>query len=104
MLDQSHNVEPKIPAMLLSVLNVQHAYAKALLVDRPALRAAQERGDVIGAMATLQRAYETDVRELCADVREALGGARDPLAAFAASGYAERKARERVGGRQMSWT
>jgi L-rhamnose isomerase / sugar isomerase len=103
MLDQSHNIEPKIPAMLLSVLNVQHAYAKALLVDRPALRAAQERGDVIGAMAVLQQAFETDVRALCADVREELGGARDPLAAFAASGYAERKATERVGGRPMSW-
>jgi L-rhamnose isomerase / sugar isomerase len=103
MLDQSHNVEAKIPAMLLSVLNVQHAYAKALLVDRPALRAAQEQGDVIAAMQVLQHAYETDVRPLCADVREELGGARDPLAAFAGSGYAQRKAAERVGGRQMSW-
>lgn len=103
MLDQSHNIEAKIPAMLLSVLNVQHAYAKALLIDRPALRAAQERGDVVGAMAVLQQAFETDVRNLCADVREELGGARDPLVAFAASGYAERKATERVGGRPMSW-
>jgi L-rhamnose isomerase/sugar isomerase len=103
MLDQSHNVESKIPAMLLSVLNVQHAYAKALLVDRAALRAAQDRGDVIGAMQVLQRAFETDVRELCADVREELGGARDPLGAFAAGGYAERVAASRAGGRQMSW-
>jgi len=104
MLDQSHNVEAKIPAMLLSVLNVQHAYARALLVDRSALRDQQERGDVVGAMQVLQRAYETDVRELCADIREELGGARDPLAAFAASNYAARKADERAGGRQMSWT
>lgn len=104
MLDQSHNVEQKIPAMLLSVLNVQHAYAKALLVDRPKLRLMQEQGDVVGAMAVLQGAYETDVRALCADVREELGGARDPLAAFAASGYAARTAAERVGGQQMSWT
>ncbi|MGI8916901.1 MAG: L-rhamnose isomerase [Chloroflexota bacterium] len=103
MLDQSHNVEAKIPAMLLSVLNVQHAYAKALLVDRGALVTAQERGDVVGAMQVLQQAFETDVRPLCADVREELGGARDPLAAFAAGGYAERKAVERVGGRPMSW-
>ena len=104
MLDQSHNVEAKIPAMLLSVLNVQHAYAKALLVDRAALRAAQDRGDVVAAMQVLQQAFETDVRELCADVREELGGSREPLAAFAASGYAARVAASRVGGRQMSWT
>jgi L-rhamnose isomerase/sugar isomerase len=103
MLDQSHNIEAKIPAMLLSVLNVQHAYAKALLVDRGGLRAAQDRGDVVAAMHVLQQAFETDVRELCADIREELGGARDPLAAFAASGYAACKAAERVGGRQMSW-
>jgi L-rhamnose isomerase/sugar isomerase len=103
MLDQSHNVEAKIPAMLLSVLNVQHAYAKALLVDRAALSAAQDRGDVIAAMRVLQQAFETDVRELCARVREELGGARDPLAAFAASGYTERVAASRAGGRQMSW-
>ena len=104
MLDQCHNVEAKIPAMLQSVLNVQHTYARALLVNRPALRRAQERGDVVEAMRVLQRAYETDVRELCADVREELGGARDPVAAFAASGYAERKAAERQGGRQMGWS
>ncbi len=103
MIDQSHNIEAKIPAMLQSVLNVQHAYAKALLVNRPALQRAQQAGDVVGAMAVLQRAYETDVRELCADVREQLGGARDPLAGFAASGYATQKARERTGGKQMGW-
>jgi L-rhamnose isomerase / sugar isomerase len=54
-------------------------------------------------MQVLQQAYETDVRGLCADVREELGGERDPLAAFAAGGYAQRKAAERAGGRQMSW-
>ncbi|MCL4543918.1 MAG: L-rhamnose isomerase [Chloroflexi bacterium] len=104
MLDQSHNIEPKIPALILSVLNVQHAYAKALLVNREELHRKQEQGDVIGAMQVLQRAYETDVRELCADVREELGGVRDPLAAYSGSGYAEKITRERQGGRQMGWT
>jgi L-rhamnose isomerase/sugar isomerase len=82
---------------------VQHAYAKAWLVNREELQKMQTRGDIIGAMQVLQRAYETDVRELCADVREQLGGARDPLGAYAASGYAEKIARERQGGKQMSW-
>ncbi|MCL5946545.1 MAG: L-rhamnose isomerase, partial [Chloroflexi bacterium] len=90
MLDQSHNIEPKIPALIVSVLNVQHAYAKALLVNREELQQMQACGDIIGAMQVLQRAYDTDVRELCADVREQLGGARDPLGAYAASGYAEK--------------
>ena len=34
MLDQCHNIEPKIPGQIRSVMNVQEATAKALLVDR----------------------------------------------------------------------
>ena len=34
MLDQCHNVEPKIPGQIRSVLNVQEMTARALLVDR----------------------------------------------------------------------
>ncbi len=96
MIDQSHNVEPKIEAMIQSVLNIQTAYAKALLVDRVALRAAQEAGDVLGAYRVLQAAFETDVRPLLAEVRQCQGLAPDPIAAFRASGYAECAARERV--------
>ncbi len=96
MIDQSHNIEPKIEAMIQSVLNVQTAYAKAQLVDRTALRKAQEAGDVLGAYRVLQTAYETDVRPLLAEVRARQGRNSDPIAAFRASGYAERVARERV--------
>ena len=96
MIDQSHNVEPKIEAMIQSVLNIQTAYAKALLVDRVTLRAAQEAGDVLRAYRVLQAAFETDVRPLLADVRRRQGLAPDPIAAFRASGYAERVACERV--------
>ena len=98
MIDQSHNIEPKIEAMIQSVLHIQSAYAKALLVDRAALRAAQEAGDVLGAYRVLQAAYETDVRPLLAEVRTRQGRDPDPIAAFQASGYAGRVARERVGG------
>jgi len=103
MIDQSHNVEQKIPAMLLSVMNCQAAYAKALLVDRGALRAAQEAGDIVRAHATLMTAFETDVRPLLARVRAEMGAAADPLAAYTSSGYQERIERERVGGQPMSW-
>jgi len=95
MIDQSHNIEPKIEAMIQSVLNVQTAYAKALLVDRAALQKAQEAGDVLAAYCVLQAAYETDVRPLLAEARVRQGLAPDPIAAFRASGYAERVAHER---------
>ncbi|GAC1314499.1 MAG: L-rhamnose isomerase [Ktedonobacteraceae bacterium] len=96
MIDQSHNIEPKIEAMIQSVINVQTAYAKALLVDRVALRGAQEAGDVLGAYRALQTAYETDVRPLLSEVRVRQGLDPDPIVAFRASGYAERVARERT--------
>jgi L-rhamnose isomerase/sugar isomerase len=102
MIDQSHNIEPKIEAMIQSVLNIQTAYAKALLVDRVALREAQERGDVLGAYRVLQTAYETDVRPLLAEVRVRQGLDPDPVAAFRASGYAKRVASERPTGETAS--
>ncbi len=104
MIDQSHNIEAKIEAMLLSVLNLQEAYAKALLVDRAALTEARQAGDVLGAHRVLLAAYATDVRPLCAKVRTDLGAAADPIVAFRASRYRERVAADRVGGRQASWT
>ncbi len=79
MLDQSHSIEPKVEAMVLSVLNVQTAYAKALLVDRAALAERQAAGDVLGAHTILRDAYETDVRPLLAASREELGRPADPL-------------------------
>jgi L-rhamnose isomerase/sugar isomerase len=94
-IDQAHNVEPKVEAMVLSVVNLQEAYAKALLVDRDALRAAQQAGDVLGAHEALLDAYRTDVRPLCARARAASGAAEDPVAEHRASGYAERVATER---------
>ncbi|MEV4371030.1 L-rhamnose isomerase [Nonomuraea sp. NPDC049637] len=103
MLDQCHNIEPKIPGQIRSVMNVQEATAKALLVDRDALAAAQAGGDVLGANAVLMDAYNTDVRPLLAELREETGLAPDPMAAYAKSGYFEKIAAERVGGTQAGW-
>lgn len=103
MLDQCHNIEPKIPGQIRSVMNVQEATAKALLVDQAALEAAQASGDVLGANAVLMDAYDTDVRPLLADVRGSMGLDPDPMAAYARSGYAERIAAERVGGQAAGW-
>jgi L-rhamnose isomerase / sugar isomerase len=103
MLDQCHNIEPKIQAVIRSVMNVQEATAKALLIDRDALRAAQRNGDVLGANGVFMDAYNTDVRPLLRELREDMGLDPDPIAAYRASGYLERVRRERVGGRPAGW-
>ena len=95
MIDQSHNVEGKIDAMIQSVMNIQTAYAKALLVDGERLAAAQREGDVLGAHRVYVEAFETDVRPLLASLRESLGVEADPVEAFRAGGHAERLAAER---------
>jgi len=95
MLDESVNIKLKIPAMIQSIINVQVAYAQALLVDRKALREAQEAGCVIKAEEILLDAYRTDVRPLLATMREELGLDVDPLAAYLRSGYQEKIASER---------
>jgi len=95
MLDQSHNVKPKIQAMIQSIVNVQVAYARALLVDRQALREAQASGDIVAAEEILLGAFRTDVRPLLAAVREEMGVPVDPLGAYRASGYQDKIARER---------
>ncbi|MFC4640341.1 L-rhamnose isomerase [Deinococcus hohokamensis] len=95
MIDQSHNIEPKVEAMVQSVLNCQEAYAKALLIDRDRLHAAQQVGDVLEAQRTLMDAFRTDVRPLLAQWRREQGLPEDPIAAHRASGYQEQVARER---------
>ncbi|NPV08077.1 MAG: L-rhamnose isomerase [Anaerolineae bacterium] len=95
MIDQSHNVKPKIEAMIQSVVQIQEAYAKALLVDREALAEHQQAGNIVAAEETLRAAYDTDVRPLLAQVRVEMGLEPDPLAAYRASGYQERIAKER---------
>ena len=103
MLDQCHNIEAKIPAIIRSVMNVQEATAKALLVDHDALSAAQQAGDVLEANAVLMDAYNTDVRPLLAEVRQDMGLDPDPIAAYRHSGWAEKIIEERVGGQQAGW-
>ncbi|GAA2759182.1 L-rhamnose isomerase [Actinopolymorpha rutila] len=103
MLDQCHNLEPKVPAMVRSIMNVQEATAKALLVDADALAAAQRDGDVLGANAVVMDAYNNDVRPLLAEVREEFGLDPDPIAAYRRTGHAERVREERRDGQAAGW-
>ncbi|GIF98951.1 L-rhamnose isomerase [Catellatospora citrea] len=103
MLDQCHNLEAKVPALIRSVLNVQEAVAKALLVDADALATAQQAGDVLGAHGVLMDAFSTDVRPLLAELRTELGVDPDPIAAYHASGYQQQIETARTGGQQAGW-
>jgi L-rhamnose isomerase/sugar isomerase len=103
MLDQCHNIEPKLPAMIRSVMNLQETMAKALLVDREALLAAQASGDVLEANRQLQDAFSTDVRPLLAELRVARGLPADPYRAYLDSGEAEERVVARVGGTAAGW-
>jgi L-rhamnose isomerase/sugar isomerase len=103
MIDQAHNIEPRIESMILSVMNLQDAYAKALLVDRAKLDGARRSGDVLLAHRLLLEAYNTDVRPLCAKVREDLGASADPISAFRESGYLEKVVDERLEGAGAGW-
>jgi L-rhamnose isomerase/sugar isomerase len=95
MVDQSHNLKPKIEAMVQTVTTVQEVFAKACLVDLDALAAARRRNDVVAAEECLKRAFATDVRGALAAWRESRGLPRDPLAAHRESGYEARAAADR---------
>jgi L-rhamnose isomerase/sugar isomerase len=103
MLDQCHNIEPKIPAMIRSVMTLQETFARALLVDTATLHAAQEAGDVLEANRILQGAYQVDVRPMLAELRRERDLPEDPYRAYLDSGEPERRAAERVGGVAASW-
>ncbi|MCA1024298.1 L-rhamnose isomerase [Halobacillus litoralis] len=87
MLDQCHNLEPKIPAMIRSITNVQTLYAKALLINLEEVHAAQERNDILGAEHAVRKAFEYDVTPLLHAVREESGLPIDPMKAYLDSGY-----------------
>ena len=97
MIDQSHIIKPKVEAMIQSILNIQTALARALLVDRDALVAAQQEDDAVHCEEILRSAYDTDVRPLLAQARLEQGAEIDPLGAYRSSGYFECIAAERQG-------
>ena len=103
MIDQSHNLKPKVEASIQSVCNLQTAYAKALIVDRQSLAEAQATGEIIDAEQILQRAAETDVPTLLEQVRLEMNLDPNPLTAYRKSGYFEQISKARVGGDSQGW-
>jgi L-rhamnose isomerase / sugar isomerase len=100
MIDQSHNVKPKVEATIQTVCTVQELFAKALCVDRKALAKAQEDEDTVGAEEILRSAFYADVSDILKAVRTSLGAPSDPLGAFRDSGYEAKAAEARNQKRQ----
>ncbi|MBT5926021.1 MAG: sugar isomerase, partial [Verrucomicrobia bacterium] len=101
MVDQSHNLKPKIPAMIQTVTWAQELYAKASLVPWKKLRLHQAKGDIIQAEQCLQRAFMTDVTEALESWRFEHGLHPDPLLAYSQSGYEASITKERNQRRQV---
>ncbi|MET4082711.1 L-rhamnose isomerase/sugar isomerase [Pedobacter sp. UYP30] len=95
MIDASHNIKDPLEDLLQSVEAIMMAYAQALLVDRTALKAAQQSNDVGLAQEILQQAYRTDVRPLIAEARLQNGGALDPIKLFRTAKVRETLIKER---------
>lgn len=95
MIDESHNVTDPIESLIVSAIELQRAYAQALIVDRQALEAAQSANDVMAALRIFKAGFVTDVSPILAEARRRGGGAIDPISVYRASGYRARKAKER---------
>ena len=100
MVDQSHNLKPKLEAMVQTVCEAQKLFAKAHSVDRHALAAFQEAGDIVGAEGCLKAAFDTDVTPALRQWREGKGVPADPLAELRGSGLIERLGTERKAQRE----
>ena len=82
MIDASHNIKDPLEDLIQSLEAIQESFAKALLVDQEALRAAQNENDVVKCQEILQEAYRTDVRPLLEEARLKAGGAINPIKAY----------------------
>jgi len=100
MIDQSHNLKPKIEAMIQTVTTAQELYAKACLVDRKKLLDAQARMNIVDAEECLREAFYTDIKPLLSAWRQKKGLAPDPMSAYRASGYEAKVAKERTEARK----
>ena len=97
MLDQSHNVTDPVESLMTSAIELQRAYAQALIVERVRLHDYRIGNDVLMAAQTLKRGFTTDVSAILAQARVQKGAAIDPVAAYRASGYRAKCAQNRPG-------
>jgi L-rhamnose isomerase/sugar isomerase len=96
MVDQSHSLKPKVQEMIQTVCRAQELFAKACLVDRKALAAAQVKEDTIAAEEVLRAAFFADTTAILRQVRKELGVPANPLESYRASGYEQSVSRDRA--------
>jgi L-rhamnose isomerase/sugar isomerase len=102
MVDQSHNLKPKIEEMIQTAAVAQELFAKAALVDQEKLAHYQAHSELIDAEECLKDAFSTDVRPAIREWRQSKGLAEAPLEAFRESGYLARATRERAERNRLS--
>jgi L-rhamnose isomerase/sugar isomerase len=96
MVDQSHNLKPKIEEMIQTALAAQEFFVKAALVDHAKLAVHQQNGNLVDAEECLKNAFYTDVRPLMVEWRKSRGLPADPIATFRESGYLQRISQDRA--------
>ncbi|MFY0688535.1 MAG: sugar isomerase [Cyclobacteriaceae bacterium] len=82
MIDASHNLKDPLEDLIQSVEAIMIAHAQALIMNRDALKHAQEQNDVAACQELLQTAFRTDVRSLIAEARLRSGAALQPLTLY----------------------
>jgi len=95
MIDASHNTKDPLEDLLQSVRNILTTYAKALIVPRAALEAAQDGNDTLAAEEILRDTFATDTRALVAEAARRQGGAIDPIGAFRSMGIRQQRIEQR---------
>ncbi len=95
MVDQSHNLKPKMEAMVQTVVMAQELFAKAALIDQEQLAALQDAADLVAAEEVFRGAFWTDVRPVVREWRESRKLPAEPLAALKASRYIDTISKER---------
>jgi len=96
MIDQSHNLKPKIEEMIQTALTAQELFTKAALVDHAALASYQAGCSLVDAEECLKAAFYTDVRPILLEWRRSHRLPEDPIAAFRESGYQQTISKERA--------
>lgn len=96
VIDQSHNIKPKVQASIQTICTAQEIFAKAMMVDREALANSQALEDTVASEQVLLKAFHTDVDDILRRVRRQNNAYPDPLDAYRKSGYEEESARRRA--------
>jgi len=81
MIDESHNIKDPLEEMIESLLNIETALIKALIIDWEKLYSAMDAADPVRADEIMRDAFLTDVRPILEKFRSNNKLPPDPLKA-----------------------